>query len=275
MFLISAWQKSVRRKWFVLASYQVWKGISAGPALEYFTWFIGAGGWVGFAYISEYISEWFLCEWVLPKCESGWYVSAWLFCEWVRPLWEWVLLVWVSVLPMWEWVYCMYSLSHRSLLYVHARILCEWVLAICKMNESFLCERVLPIWISAVYTVTSPSNVNETLKYEWVLWRWVSARCVSASYVSECFIYGSILCMWVSPPDVIFVMWVSGLYVNEFLIRERIVPRRIYEHSFVAAWSQLKAHQILVVHVCMHICIYDNLSVHICIYLCIFCAQNC
>jgi len=44
VFLISAWQKCVRRKWFVLAVYQVWKGISAGLALEYFTWFIGAGG---------------------------------------------------------------------------------------------------------------------------------------------------------------------------------------------------------------------------------------
>jgi len=36
--------ESVRRKWFVLAVYQFWKGISAGPALKYFTWFIGAGG---------------------------------------------------------------------------------------------------------------------------------------------------------------------------------------------------------------------------------------
>jgi len=44
VFLISGWQKSVSRKWFVLAVYQVWKGISAGPALEYFTYFIGAGG---------------------------------------------------------------------------------------------------------------------------------------------------------------------------------------------------------------------------------------
>jgi len=47
VFLISAWQKSVRRKWFVLAVYQFWKGISAGPALRYFTWFIEAGGYVG------------------------------------------------------------------------------------------------------------------------------------------------------------------------------------------------------------------------------------
>jgi len=47
VFLISDWQKSVRRKQFVLAVYQFWKGISAGPALEYFTWFIGAGGEVG------------------------------------------------------------------------------------------------------------------------------------------------------------------------------------------------------------------------------------
>ena len=30
----------VRRKWFVLAVYQFWKGISAGLALKYFTWFI-------------------------------------------------------------------------------------------------------------------------------------------------------------------------------------------------------------------------------------------
>ena len=44
MFLISAWQKSVTWKWFVLAVYQFWTGISAGPALKYFTWFIGAGG---------------------------------------------------------------------------------------------------------------------------------------------------------------------------------------------------------------------------------------
>ena len=35
---------TVRWKWFVLAVYQFWKGISAGPALKYFTWFIGAGG---------------------------------------------------------------------------------------------------------------------------------------------------------------------------------------------------------------------------------------
>jgi len=44
VFLISASQQSVKRKWFVLAVYQVWKGISAGPSLKYFTWFIGAGG---------------------------------------------------------------------------------------------------------------------------------------------------------------------------------------------------------------------------------------
>jgi len=31
-------------KWFVLAVYQFRKGISAGPALKYLTWFIGAGG---------------------------------------------------------------------------------------------------------------------------------------------------------------------------------------------------------------------------------------
>ena len=37
-------RESVRRKWFVLAVYQFWKGISEGPALKYFTWFIGAGG---------------------------------------------------------------------------------------------------------------------------------------------------------------------------------------------------------------------------------------
>ena len=36
--------ESVSRKWFVLAVYQIWKGISGGPALKYFTWFIGAGG---------------------------------------------------------------------------------------------------------------------------------------------------------------------------------------------------------------------------------------
>jgi len=36
--------ESVRRKWFVLAVYQFWKGISVGPALKYFTWFIGADG---------------------------------------------------------------------------------------------------------------------------------------------------------------------------------------------------------------------------------------
>ena len=35
--------ESVRRKWFVLAVYQFRKGISAGPALKYLTWFIGAG----------------------------------------------------------------------------------------------------------------------------------------------------------------------------------------------------------------------------------------
>jgi len=38
--------ESVRWKWFVLAVYQFWKGISAGPALKYFTWFIGAGGYI-------------------------------------------------------------------------------------------------------------------------------------------------------------------------------------------------------------------------------------
>ena len=37
--------ESVRWKWFVLAVYQFRKGISAGPALKYFTWFIGAGGY--------------------------------------------------------------------------------------------------------------------------------------------------------------------------------------------------------------------------------------
>jgi len=36
--------ESVRLKSFVLVVYQFWKDISAGPALKYFTWFIGAGG---------------------------------------------------------------------------------------------------------------------------------------------------------------------------------------------------------------------------------------
>jgi len=36
--------ESVSSKWVVLAVYQFRKGISAGPALKYFTWFIGAGG---------------------------------------------------------------------------------------------------------------------------------------------------------------------------------------------------------------------------------------
>jgi len=36
--------ESVRWKWCVLAVCQFRKGLSAGPALKYFTWFIGAGG---------------------------------------------------------------------------------------------------------------------------------------------------------------------------------------------------------------------------------------
>jgi len=48
VFWISTWQNlsggNVRWKWFVLAVFQFWKGISAVPALQYFTWFIGAGG---------------------------------------------------------------------------------------------------------------------------------------------------------------------------------------------------------------------------------------
>jgi len=36
--------ESVKSKWFVLVVYQFRKGISAGPALKYFTLFIGAGG---------------------------------------------------------------------------------------------------------------------------------------------------------------------------------------------------------------------------------------
>ena len=36
--------ESVSWKWFVLVVYQFWKDISAGPALRYFTWFIGVGG---------------------------------------------------------------------------------------------------------------------------------------------------------------------------------------------------------------------------------------
>jgi len=44
VILTSTWQKSVRRKLFVLAVYQFWKYNSAGPALQYFTWFTGAGG---------------------------------------------------------------------------------------------------------------------------------------------------------------------------------------------------------------------------------------
>jgi len=35
--------ESARWKWFVWAVYKFWKGISVGPALKYFTWFIGAG----------------------------------------------------------------------------------------------------------------------------------------------------------------------------------------------------------------------------------------
>jgi len=46
VFLISTWQNLsvVSWKWFVLVVYKFWKGISAGPALKYFPWFIGAGG---------------------------------------------------------------------------------------------------------------------------------------------------------------------------------------------------------------------------------------
>jgi len=38
--------ESVRWKWFVWAVYQFRKGMSAGPALKYFTWFIGAGRFI-------------------------------------------------------------------------------------------------------------------------------------------------------------------------------------------------------------------------------------
>ena len=49
----------VRRKWFVLAVYQFRKGISAGPALKYFSWFIGAGGirWL-MTKSSDYLITW-------------------------------------------------------------------------------------------------------------------------------------------------------------------------------------------------------------------------
>ena len=42
---ISSKQKSVRCSWFVWTVYHFWKGISAGPALKYFTWSKGAFRW--------------------------------------------------------------------------------------------------------------------------------------------------------------------------------------------------------------------------------------
>ena len=60
--------ESVRRKWFVLAVYQFCKGISAGPALKYFTWFIGAGGYAP-------LIQWFDCN----KSWSLWW-SIWNRC---------------------------------------------------------------------------------------------------------------------------------------------------------------------------------------------------
>jgi len=55
--------ESVRWKWIVLAVYQFWKGISAGPALKYFTWFIGAGGGGGdgSSHLNGLYSIWCLC----------------------------------------------------------------------------------------------------------------------------------------------------------------------------------------------------------------------
>jgi len=41
---VSAWQKSVNRKWFVLAVCQFLKRHFGGAGPKYFTWFIGAGG---------------------------------------------------------------------------------------------------------------------------------------------------------------------------------------------------------------------------------------
>jgi len=61
VFLISAWQNSVRRKWFVLAVYQVWKGISAWPALKCFTLFIGAGGVLD-SYVNMNILYMYTCQ---------------------------------------------------------------------------------------------------------------------------------------------------------------------------------------------------------------------
>ena len=70
VFLISAWQKSVRRNWFVLVVYQVWKGISAGPALKYFTWFIVAGEHThdiyAYVYVYVYMHIRVLSSWRLP-----------------------------------------------------------------------------------------------------------------------------------------------------------------------------------------------------------------
>jgi len=62
--------ESVRWKWFVLAVYQFWKGISAGPALKYFTRFIGAGGvWHRGSHITHMICAFsVLWECVLWEC---------------------------------------------------------------------------------------------------------------------------------------------------------------------------------------------------------------
>jgi len=57
---ISAWQKFVRRKWLELAVYQFSKGISAGLALKYLTWLIGAGGMAygGVSHVTHMNESW-------------------------------------------------------------------------------------------------------------------------------------------------------------------------------------------------------------------------
>ena len=87
VLLISAWQKSVRRKWFVLAVYQFWKGISAGLALKYFTWFIGAGGYSHVLYCAE-------------SCRCR-YITLMSWCPWLNSL-PYVMLCWVMYVSLYD-----------------------------------------------------------------------------------------------------------------------------------------------------------------------------
>ena len=166
VFLISAWQKSVRRKWFVLAVYQVWKGISAGPALKYFTWFIGAGGGQFMAHSHE--AHTWVCHRVRCVWRDEWDVTH----SWVCQTHTWVCHELSMCLTrhtheqLWDVPHLTRLVTHISLygtLKCVPRVSVQWIVRVCDAGD--VCDEMSEMWHHM-----NESHMNESHRVRY-LWR--------------------------------------------------------------------------------------------------------